>query len=306
MTFEIFRRELIHKHKRFSVTVQQYYAGYIGQETITIEQLQVERNVSDCTLCPLLSSSIFSPPLLPPFTFVDTCVSPSLGFNYKSIPSSCLWRRSVHVEVHGREANQQLDATAAADKGQAVGSFFSPSPFAAGFESSRTGADPCSSDSLLMGSGQGSQVSSVTEATVAAIDTATPAESLPSEVPPKAPHPQVLHENDTAFCRTAATGEDFQHLPHFTETDPLMSEPVTPAAGAIDDRSDVGWQNAATGRQRSALGAAVPAGDAAPNVALFEGELGFEQEEVHLTDADLVDMAAVLTGEEGLLDTVLL
>ncbi|CAN0443019.1 unnamed protein product [Pylaiella littoralis] len=214
--------------------------------------------------------------------------------------------RSVQVEVHGREANQQLDATAAADKGQAVGSFFSPSPFAAGFESSRTGAEPCSSDSLLMGSGQGSQVSSVTEATVAAIDTATPAESLPSEVPPKAPHPQVLHENDTAFCRTAATGEDFQHLPHFTETDPLMSEPVTPAAGAIDDRSDVGWQNAATGRQRSALGAAFPAGDAAPNVALFEGELGFEQEEVHLTDADLVDMAAVLTGEEGLLDKVLL
>lgn len=203
----------------------------------------------------------------------------------------------VDVNEHIK-AKQQLDSVSvvSADGAQAAG-FASPvaSP-SRGCDCSETGRGSYSCDSSLAGSARGSEFSS---ATVAATEADASGTSPLSEVPPEAPYvSQVLHENSVTMCRAGGPEKGFHHLPHYMAT-ALMPEPVTPQAAAIDVTADVGWHGVTGGQQPSARGIAVPADHPVPELELLGGEPGSEKGDIHLTDADLLDVAAVFMGEGG-------
>lgn len=195
-----------------------------------------------------------------------------------------------HVEAQKR---RDLEASG----GQPAGFESLTSSPSIGGRCCRTGAGPHSSGSSLVGPARGSGCSSTT---VAATETDTFGTSPLSKTPPGAPHVSHLQENGTAVCGAGIPDKGLHHLPHLTATDPLMPEPVTPQAAAIGVHADVGWQSATAGQHPSATGVAFPVGDPVPELELFGGELGSEQGELHLTDADLLDVATVFMDEHGL------
>lgn len=203
----------------------------------------------------------------------------------------------MQVEVDGQDkAKQHLEPTAAADGRQAAGySSLGSSPSSGGLDASWTGAGTRSTGAPLVVPTPGSQCSSTTLAATGTVASAT----LPLYAS-EAPHaPQaLLHQYSTAMYGTGAADKGFHHLPHFMATNALIPEPVTPAPAATDLGADAGWQRATAGQQPSALGVAVSAGDAAPSPELG-GNLGSGRGKIHLTDGDLLDVAAVFMGEEG-------
>lgn len=82
----------------------------------------------------------------------------------------------------------------------------------------------------------------------------------------------------------------------------LMSEPVTSAAAAETDAHDSVWQSAEAGQQLSATSTAPSTGDPASDLTMFSGESWSEHGAMNLIDGDLLDVAAVLLGEEGVED----
>lgn len=234
-------------------------------------------------------SFVFSPPVTHP-RLDSTPVCPS---------SLSRTHRSVLVEVKDHmKAKRQLESKADVDAGPAAESAsLSSSPTAR----CAAGAHCCSSSPK--GSARGSESSSATE--VATANTSAPVTSPLLEMPPGAPHvSQLLHKNDTTMYGAGSPDKDLHRLPvrcTATATSARMTERMTPHAAAIDVHASIGWQSATTAEQQpSARGVAVPAGDPVPELEVFGGESASDLGEMNLTDADLLDVAAVFMGEDGL------
>ncbi|CAN0391286.1 unnamed protein product [Pylaiella littoralis] len=209
--------------------------------------------------------------------------------------------RSVQVEVNrttikSKSNKQRLEPTAAADERPVAGSSPLRSSPLAVFSSPSTGGEIQSSGSPLVVPALESRCFPLVLATT---DTDAAATSPLSEVRPETPLvPQVPHENCTAMFAAGTANKDFHHRPQCMATNDIIPEIVTAVAADTNVLPEPGWRSTEATQKPSAMGVAVPAGDALPDLEVRR-ELGSEQVKNHWTDADLSKFSAAFMGQQG-------
>lgn len=152
---------------------------------------------------------------------------------------------------------------------------------------------------LGLGPAGGSQRSS-TPATAALAATDVVVSTEPQHAPTTA---QQCGTSTTVSRSGAAPDSNRHNVVDPVATNTLTPAPAYPAAAA----ASVGWPGATAGQEPIAWGVVPLAGGPSPGLA--SASMGREsearQEDMGMTDADLLDVAAVLMSEEGPLDELL-